>query len=283
MVYIATRIGHQSTIFKLGCTANCEGLCPVESQANLLTARYLWSCEDCHQRNFVKLEEERCKAYGKRIKAAKEEEGGLRVQQLAIMRAKEKREDKKCEAARVAQVEEIQWVAEWTLEYGLMVYDVGFKQTWSPELAAARVKELRDLRLWDFVVVRDLLRGPEELMRTQSHASYWIVHASLLRQRKKRHLARPPLSTRPPPPPPPPLFHDEEPKRDNSTDEELTEDSQMEDFQDEEETISSGDVNLSNMQSLAHSKAVAKLMAQVETKPRVRAETKMRVRAKTEA
>ncbi|KAF5007809.1 hypothetical protein FDECE_5892 [Fusarium decemcellulare] len=206
-----------SNLFKIGCTSQCEGLCPPSQQQTLLISHYLWSCEDCHQRYFNRAEDDRCNRWANRsMSLASQYSLSNRQYLLDLLRTRELYEDRRSEMARVAQVEEIQWVAEWTLEYGLMIFDVLYKRAWVPEKAADRIVQLRDLRLWDLVVVKDALRDRKELMLTQSHESFWIVRGSLLDQQKHRKQAwRPPIQNRPPPP----LFSMEE--TDEETDEEL--------------------------------------------------------------
>jgi hypothetical protein len=99
----------------------------------------------------------------------------LRLQMEDLIRDRETSEDEVCERQRVQCIEEIQWVAEWTHEYGLMLYEVLFKKTWDPRRAAARIRQLRDLRLWDLLVIKDALRNPKVLFEEQSNETYWYI------------------------------------------------------------------------------------------------------------
>ncbi|KAK7430298.1 hypothetical protein QQZ08_003046 [Neonectria magnoliae] len=168
-----------STLFKLGCTAHCDSLCPVPDQRALVITRYLWSCEDCHLRRWTASEDARSAAWTARIDAAASEASALpadtRRQLVDTLTLREQHEEHRLEAARLLQVEEIQWVAEWTLEYGLMVWDVCCQRSWEPRAAARRVKQLRALRLWDLVVTQDALRGRKELRREQTPRSLYQI------------------------------------------------------------------------------------------------------------
>ncbi|KPM34636.1 hypothetical protein AK830_g11943, partial [Neonectria ditissima] len=105
--------------------------------------------------------------------AANELPAETRRQLVDTLRLREQHEEHRLDAARLLQVEEIQWVAEWTLEYGLMVWDVCCQRSWEPRAAAGRVRQLRALRLWDLVVTRDALRGRKELRREQTPSSLY--------------------------------------------------------------------------------------------------------------
>ncbi|KAH6987763.1 hypothetical protein BKA56DRAFT_669369 [Ilyonectria sp. MPI-CAGE-AT-0026] len=166
-----------STLFKLGCTAHCDALCPAADQRTLVVTRYLWSCEDCHMRQWLANDDLRSAAWTARTEAL-EEDRGLPVEARAVLfdmlRCREQYEDNRLETARQLQVEEIQWVAEWTLEYGLMVWDALYERRYGPRAARRRIKQLRALRLWDLVVTRDALRGGKELRQEQVSRSTWI-------------------------------------------------------------------------------------------------------------
>lgn len=166
-----------NTLFKLGCTAHCDALCPAADQRTLVIARYLWSCEDCHMRRWLAGDDLRSAAWTTRTEAVEEDRGlpvEARAQLLDMLRCREQYEDNRLENARQLQVEEIQWVAEWTLEYGLMVWDTLYERTYGPRAARRRIKQLRSLRLWDLVVTRDALRGGKELRQEQVSRSTWI-------------------------------------------------------------------------------------------------------------
>lgn len=166
-----------NTLFKLGCTAHCDALCPAADQRTLVIARYLWSCEDCHMRRWLAADDLRSAAWTTRTDAVEEDRGlpvEARAQLLDMLRCREQYEDNRLENARQLQVEEIQWVAEWTLEYGLMVWDTLYERTYGPRAARRRINQLRSLRLWDLVVTRDALRGGKELRQEQVSRSAWI-------------------------------------------------------------------------------------------------------------
>ena len=83
------------------------------------------------------------------------------------------------EAKRVNAIEELQWVIEWTYEYGLMLYRVLIMRNWVPHVAAARIKQLRDLRPWDLMVVKDGLRDSKQLFQDQHNEVYWSISGKI--------------------------------------------------------------------------------------------------------
>ncbi|CZS84901.1 unnamed protein product [Fusarium graminearum] len=162
-------------LFKLGCTNNCEELCPTEKQVPLVATNYLWLCEDCHERKANVNLDDRCNEWADLMMDIPKGDAQLHSMMENAIRSREKADDVACEKSRVQCNEEIQWVAEWTLEYGLMIYDVLFKQMWEPQRAAERIQQLRGLRVWDLLVVKDALRGPKVLFEEQWNETYWFI------------------------------------------------------------------------------------------------------------
>jgi hypothetical protein len=164
-------------MFKLGCTDGCDALCEPPKQVALLLTKYLWMCEECHGRHCNKSEDERAAVWDKSFAAVKRNKNlSLELQQqvMETMHQRERTEEKRLEPARMQQVEEIQWVSEWTLEYGSMLWDVLYEHQCSPEDAAKRIEELRGLRLWDLVVAKDVLRSTKELEADHDFTP-WII------------------------------------------------------------------------------------------------------------
>ncbi|KAK7403622.1 hypothetical protein QQX98_010587 [Neonectria punicea] len=236
-----------STLFKLGCTAHCDSLCPVPDQRALVITRYLWSCEDCHLRQWTAKEDARSAAWTARIDAAAAEASALPAdtcrQLVGTLTLREQHEEHRLEAARLLQVEEIQWVAEWTLEYGLMVWDVCCQRSWEPRAAARRVKQLRALRLWDLVVTRDALRGRKELWREQTPRSLYQM-ATGLGNRNSQRKALTGTQTPTPAIRPPPVFSAEDANMGGTRDEDQEE--IKHEFEDEDEP---GDVIMTGLHS----------------------------------
>ncbi|KAI9149394.1 hypothetical protein HJFPF1_11446 [Paramyrothecium foliicola] len=171
---------NHKTMFKLGCTKGCSALCEPSQQATLLVVKYLWRCDDCHNFHSSRHEDQRTRAWEDSMDEVHNDKSltaDTRLQVLETMHKRERLEEKRLESSRTQQVEEIQWVTEWTHEYGEMLWDVMYGHEWESDLAAKRVGELRALKLWDMVVVRDVLRTPAELEEQQDHTPWLIVLA----------------------------------------------------------------------------------------------------------
>ncbi|KAF5026542.1 hypothetical protein F66182_1402 [Fusarium sp. NRRL 66182] len=196
-----------SNLFKVGCTNNCDGLCPSSDQQTLVITNYLWFCEECHLRDCIKAGDARSTKWAARsadiAKANPQKDYRIQAYMLEHL---EFLDNALCERKNASKIEEIQWVAEWTYEYGLMLYDVLYKHAWDLQAAAARIARLRDLRLWDLVVVQDALRSSRDLLDSQSHESYWTIKDNFDEQRLGWTFFSPERPDRPPPP----LFPDEE-------------------------------------------------------------------------
>ncbi|OBS21946.1 hypothetical protein FPOA_08283 [Fusarium poae] len=190
-----------SLLLKLGCTNHCEELCPPEMQAGLVATNYLWLCEDCHERKTNIDLDDRCNKWADLMMDIPECDAQLRIHMEDAVRVRENYEEVACENSRVGCIEEIQWVVEWTYEYGLMLYDVLFKKAWEPLKAATRIDELRILKMreWDFLVVKDALRSPKALFEEQSNETYWFINDQFNEQYLlRRQLQQPPVRNRPP-------------------------------------------------------------------------------------
>lgn len=92
------------------------------------------------------------------------------------MRRREQVKQRRRDGALMSQVEEIQWVGEWTLEYGLVVFESVHGSVWVKRKLQDRLEQLRSLRFWDFVVTHDALRGSKKLYKEQSHSAYWTAY-----------------------------------------------------------------------------------------------------------
>ncbi|KAH7165878.1 hypothetical protein EDB81DRAFT_266388 [Dactylonectria macrodidyma] len=169
---------NHNSLIKLGCTENCDGLCPSPNQQTLLVTRYLWSCEDCANRGWIADDEARSEAWTLRVDTLTDDPApmpvDLRAQMVDTLHMRERFEDRRIEQERAQQQEEIQWVEEWTVEYGLMVWDILYERAFAAQAARRRVRQLRSLLLWDLVVTRDALRGGKQLRREQAARSAWI-------------------------------------------------------------------------------------------------------------
>ncbi|KAM0240588.1 hypothetical protein ACHAPO_002489 [Fusarium lateritium] len=167
-----------SLLLKLGCTNHCEELCPPEMQVGLVSTNYLWLCEDCHERKTNIDLDDRCNKWADLMMDIPECDAQLRMHIEDAVRAREEYEEVACEKSRVGCIEEIQWVVEWTYEYGIMLYDVLFKKMCEPRKAAARIDDLREMKMheWDLLVVKDALRSPKVLFEEQSNETYWFIN-----------------------------------------------------------------------------------------------------------
>ncbi|KAM0216204.1 hypothetical protein ACHAPA_006128 [Fusarium lateritium] len=192
-----------NTLFKIACTAGCKDLCPLPDQQVLVITHYLWLCEDCHERIANQDLDDRCNKWADHLFEIPETlHPEIRRQLDATARAKENFEDERYEKARIMRIEEIQWVAEWTIEYAFMLYDVLHKHAWEPEKALARIEKLRDLRLWDLIVVKDVSRKGEQLAMEQDNEVYWNITGEQKSkgQRRRMRRDRPPATPKPLPP-----------------------------------------------------------------------------------
>ena len=163
-------------LLKLGCTYGCTELCPPEKQQTLVISKFLWLCEDCRERiSNVELDE-RCNKWALKKERLQEQGQGEWIHTISMM---EDMEFDLYEAKRVNAVEELQWVVEWTYEYGLMLYGVLIMRNWVPQAAAARIRRLRDLRPWDLMVVKDGLRDSKKLFEEQHNEVYWSISGKL--------------------------------------------------------------------------------------------------------
>jgi hypothetical protein len=165
-----------STLFKIACTAGCKDLCPLPAQQVLVITHYLWLCEECHERIGNQDLDDRCNKWADVLFEIPETlPPEIRQQLKASVEAQENVEDECCEKKRIMRIEEIQWVAEWTVEYAAMLYEVLHKHAWEPQDALARIQKLRALRLWDLIVVKDVSRKAEELFNEQENKIYWRI------------------------------------------------------------------------------------------------------------
>ncbi|RSM15333.1 hypothetical protein CEP52_000833 [Fusarium oligoseptatum] len=195
-------------LYKIGCTADCDDFCPLEKRKVLLRTRYLWSCEQCHNRINDEIDEERQDAWSVQIMRAcqQPEPRALIETRIEMMRRRETVKERRRDRALTSQVEEIQWVGEWTLEYGLVIFKSVYGSAWDKQKLKERIEQLRDLRFWDFIITSDALRGSKELIKEQSDDAFWAVHNSIMLEHMKRGGLRRPTRRLPPPP----LFEDAE-------------------------------------------------------------------------
>ncbi|KAJ4136150.1 hypothetical protein NW768_003758 [Fusarium equiseti] len=187
-----------SLLLKLGCTYGCTEFCPPEKQQTLVISKFLWLCEDCRERiSNVELDE-RCNKWALKKERLQEQGQEAWIPDTCKM---EDTEQKLYEDNRVNAIEELQWVVEWTYEYGLMLYGVLIRKNWIPQVAAARIRQLRDLRPWDLMVVKDGLRDSKKLFEEQHNETYWSISDHFEEEfLRRRQLPRPPRRELPPVP-----------------------------------------------------------------------------------
>ncbi|KAG4259591.1 hypothetical protein FPRO04_03323 [Fusarium proliferatum] len=174
-------------LFKVGCTQGCKELCPASRQRVLVVTSYLWLCEDCHKREFNTELAQRCCKWTDLQRAVPLDYPPEQQTMLSIVL-----QNRQCldnafrHSARATKLEEIQWVAEWTYEYGLMLYDVTVAGRWDRSKAMRRIDQLRSLRLWDLVVIKDGLRCSKELFEDQPEETYWTISEQFAEQHYDR-------------------------------------------------------------------------------------------------
>ncbi|KAJ4250725.1 hypothetical protein NW757_006926 [Fusarium falciforme] len=189
-------------LFKIGCTADCEDFCPLEKRKVLVKTRYLWCCEQCHTRINDEIDEEREDDWSVQIMRACQQPGPRALIETRIdsMRRRELVKQRRRDRALMSQIEEIQWVGEWTLEYGLVVFKSVHGSAWVKHKLEDRVEQLRSLRFWDFIVTHDALRESKKLLKEQSHSAFWTVYRSIMLEHMKNGGLRRPTRRLPPPP-----------------------------------------------------------------------------------
>ncbi|KJZ71442.1 hypothetical protein HIM_09166 [Hirsutella minnesotensis 3608] len=107
------------TLFKLGCTDKCEGLCPLAKQEVMLYTRFRWQCEDCHGRRHGADAELRMEHWSDQAERIIAEDGKQACRyRLLNLRDQEEFIEQMLEQQRLKQVEEIQQAEQWTSDYG---------------------------------------------------------------------------------------------------------------------------------------------------------------------
>lgn len=118
-----------SMLLKVGCSANCgdDEMCGPEDQQTMVRTLFRWLCEECHTRRAVTVGDARAQDWDNRV-AAVHSNAELTTsecnQRVWTLRSCEDWEEKREEAKRVEQVEEIQFAANWTYEYGLAAFQI---------------------------------------------------------------------------------------------------------------------------------------------------------------
>lgn len=97
---------------------------------------------------------------------------------LTGMRARERQDERWADKVSSEKAEEIQWVADWTFDMAALAWEFLIAQERNPRSTMARIDKLRDMRLWDMVVVRDVLRDHDTLLEEQCELSPWILPGS---------------------------------------------------------------------------------------------------------
>lgn len=202
-----------SILYKLGCTENYESLCLPAQQETLLITKSLWSCEDClteaatAEENAkaddwddralqVALAEEQWNSLTPAAKATSAPGTIIRPFGFSTLRKRQEREEKAMEKRRETRVEETQRMADWTAQYGDVLWklsqDVYSGDSGDERLSEANslIKVLRASRPWDLVVVRDASRTDEELLDEQ-----WEYHLVTRPGMSLLHLSLPRMIT----------------------------------------------------------------------------------------
>ncbi|KAF5689357.1 glutamine amidotransferase [Fusarium denticulatum] len=189
-------------LFKVGCTQGCTELCPPSRQKVLVVTSYLWLCEDCHKRELnTDLAQRDLKWTNLQRGVPQDYPPEQRNMLSIVLQSRECLDNAFRNSARAMKLEEIQWVAEWTYEYGLMLYDVTVARRWVRSRAMRRIEQLRSLRLWDLVVIKDGLRCSKELFEDQPEETYWTISEQFAEQHYDRACeVQLPQSSRPQPP-----------------------------------------------------------------------------------
>ncbi|KAF5588456.1 hypothetical protein FPANT_6607 [Fusarium pseudoanthophilum] len=189
-------------LFKVGCTQGCTELCPPSRQKVLVVTSYLWLCEDCHKRELnTELAQRDLEWTNLHRRIPQDYPSEQRNMLSIVLQSRECLDNAFRDSARAMKLEEIQWVAEWTYEYGLMLYDVTVARRWVRSRALRRIDQLRSLRVWDLVVIKDGLRCSKELFEDQPEETYWTISEQFAEQHYDRACeVQLPQPSRPQPP-----------------------------------------------------------------------------------
>lgn len=153
-----------NALFKIECTSTppCNSLCDLTEQETLLVTQYQWSCEECHTRKWTEREEKRTAVWDERVRKMEDEEDDSkelaehRERVIDGIRLREAYEEKYVfEPARLKQVEEIQWVEDWTIQYGKVLWEIKYNREKDKIFTARRKKYLLNAKVWDLTVLKD--------------------------------------------------------------------------------------------------------------------------------
>ncbi len=162
-----------NTLFKLDCTVGCDGLCPPENQETLLITKYMWRCEDCHYRQ-TRIEDLARQTKWETAANKVEDEivdesqvagpmAEVRAARVDGVRAREEYENESLALKRAAQMDEIDWVEQWTSQYGQLLWDLKYDPGVDVGLTDRRKGYLLSVKVWDLLVVKDATRSREVL------------------------------------------------------------------------------------------------------------------------
>lgn len=189
---------------KLGCSKDCDDICPKEERKVIVQTMYRYSCEQCHKFDFAEASTARAERLHDRLRAIERDQSQSVEIRLALMRRLRRHEDQDeamREEMRAAQAEEIQRAVDWTDNYGRASYLVwqekeqGRQSTlfdpdstatpdsddWDLELIFRRVELLRESRQMDLIVIEDALRETPALREEYQQTMRTLREASLLR------------------------------------------------------------------------------------------------------
>lgn len=162
-----------NTLFKLDCTEGCDSLCPPEKQETLLITKYMWRCEDCHYRQ-TRIDDLARQAKWETAANKVEDEivdesqtvgptAEARAARVDGVRAREEHENETLTLTRSAQMDEIDWVEQWTAQYGQLLWDLKYDAGVDVALTDRRKGYLLSVKVWDLLVVKDATRSKEVL------------------------------------------------------------------------------------------------------------------------
>ena len=152
------------TLLKIQCTDGCEGLCPPEKQETLVMTKYMWRCEDCHYHHThqedlareLKWEDEVNRVEDEIFDDTNQVAGPLaeaRAMIVDAVRAREEYESETLTLKRGEQMDEIQWVEQWTSQYGHLLFELKYDPAVDRELTDRRKGYLLSVKVWGLLEI----------------------------------------------------------------------------------------------------------------------------------
>lgn len=134
----------------------------------------MWRCEDCHYHQAhqedlareLKWEDEVNRVEDEIFDDTNQVAGPLaeaRAMIVDAVRAREEYENETLTLKRGEQMDEVQWVEQWTWQYGRLLFELKYDPAVDRELTDGRKGYLLSVKVWDLLVMRDVTRTKDVL------------------------------------------------------------------------------------------------------------------------